>query len=134
MAINRIMRDGTLILENTENGECVEIHEKVNTGYVCIAPKGKLTGAIAHDLEDELTSLALVCRNLVLDMSGVSAVSNSVIRMMLDVQHMVDGMKGEFTLRAVRRNILSQFEEMGLDAVFEFEQEYAIPEETIHQR
>ena len=122
MAINREMQDDVLILEDTDTGERVEIHETLGDGYVCIAPKGELKEAIAHDLEDELTSIALVCHNLVIDMREVSFIENSVIRMMLGVQHMVDDMEGEFILKGVNSGVLDRFEEMGLDAVFEIQQ------------
>ena len=52
----------------------------------------------------------------------MSLVSNAVLRSMLDVQHMIDALGGELTIRGVGPRVLSRFEEMGLDGVFEIEQ------------
>ena len=121
MGINREMRDETLILENSENGARITIRETVKDGSVCFAPQGQLTASIVHDLEDELTSIALVCTSISVDMRDVELIDNSVIRMLLDVQHIVDGRDGELVLQNVGPDVFRQFEEMGLDAVFFFE-------------
>lgn len=121
MTIDRNILDGTLILKDTETGETVSIRESVEDGYGCIKPEGRLTGAVAHDLEDELTSIAIGCKNVVMDMRDVSHVDNSIIQMMLEVQHMVDSMDGEFILQGIKEPIMTQFVDMNLDAVFEIE-------------
>ena len=86
-----------------------------------IAPKGELNGSIAHDLEDELTAIALGCHNIVFDMHEVTRIEKPIIRMMLDVQHMVDSLEGEFIISGIRSGVWEQFEEMGLDAVFDIQ-------------
>lgn len=122
MAINREMLDGTLILEDMESGEKVEIRETEKDGRMIIAPIGRLSSVIAHDLEDELTSIALVCRHMTVDMSGVTYATSSVIRMLLDVQHIIDSLEGELVLTGLNSELMSRFEEMGLDAVFDIEE------------
>lgn len=122
MAVNREMLDGTLILEDMESGEKVEIRETEKDGRMIIAPIGRLSSVIAHDLEDELTSIALVCRHMTVDMSGVTYATSSVIRMLLDVQHIIDSLEGELVLTGLNSELMSRFEEMGLDAVFDIEE------------
>lgn len=122
MAISRQMKDETLILENTESGESIEILETVNEDHVRITPKGELTGNIAHDLEDELTAIGIACHNIVFDMGEVTMIDKPIIRMMLDVQHMIDGFEGEFIITGIRSGVMEQFEEMGLDAVFDIQE------------
>ena len=122
MGINREVMDETLVLKDTETGKDIEIRETVEEGCMTISPKGDLSTSIAHDLEDELTSAVLVCRNVTLDMGEVSSISNSVIRMLLDVQHVVDSVDGELKLRDLEDGVMSQFREMGLEAVFDIEE------------
>ena len=122
MGINREVMDETLVLKDTETGKDIEIRETVEEGCMTISPKGDLSTSIAHDLEDELTSAVLVCRNVTLDMGEVSSISNSVIRMLLDVQHVVDSVDGELKLRDLEVGVMSQFREMGLEAVFDIEE------------
>lgn len=122
MGINREVMDETLVLKDTETGKDIEIRETVEEGCMTISPKGDLSTSIAHDLEDELTSAVLVCRNVTLDMGEVSSISNSVIRMLLDVQHVVDSVDGDLKLRDLEDGVMSQFREMGLEAVFDIEE------------
>lgn len=122
MGINREVMDETLVLKDTETGKDIEIRETIEEGCMTISPKGDLSTSIAHDLEDELTSAVLVCRNVTLDMGEVSSISNSVIRMLLDVQHVVDSVDGDLKLRDLEDGVMSQFREMGLEAVFDIEE------------
>ncbi len=123
MAINREMLDETLILENTETGTCTKIKETICDDHVCVAPQGELTSYIVNDLEDELTSIALVRSSIHMDMGGVETIDNSVISMFLNVQHMIDDRDGELVIKNVKPDVFRRFEEMDLDQVFYFESE-----------
>ncbi|MBQ9015855.1 MAG: STAS domain-containing protein [Firmicutes bacterium] len=121
MSINRRIEEGCLILENTENGEIVRIRETIDGGRAKVEPEGRLTQEAVHDLEDELTSMVLMCRQVTIDMSSVQYISNSVIHMILKIQHMMDDQEGTLKISGVGDSIWSRFQEMGLEDVFEIE-------------
>lgn len=110
-----------LVLENPESGERVRILETIRDGQTQIAPEGRLTMEMAHDLEDELTSMVLMCNDVTLQLQSVEYISNSVIRMILEIQHMVDGRNGSLKIRGVKDHLWNRFEEMGLEDVFDME-------------
>lgn len=121
MGISRKVEGDLLILEQSESGERVTIRETVSDGTAQIAPRGRLTMEMTHDLEDELTSMALMCRDVVIDMSEVQYISNSVIRMILEMQHMVDSRRGSLKIIGVEDAMWAVFEEMGLEEVFDIQ-------------
>ena len=121
MSINRKMIDDHLVLENTESGESTEIWESIEDGCAFIAPKGDLTVDVTNDLEDELTSMVLTCSNMVIDMTQVHHIASSVLRMMLNIQNMVDARDGDLIIKGVRSDVMDKFEELGLDSVFDIE-------------
>ena len=119
MRINRTMKDDLLVLTNPETGEQVEIRETIEGGEAVITPSGRLTTEMTHDLEDELTAMALSCRRIEIRMQEVAYISNSVIRMILQVQHMVDARSGEMFLQELPPQIYAVFEDMGLDGILD---------------
>ena len=121
MGINRRMEGDILVLENTETGACVRVYESIVDGQARIAPEGKLTLDLVHDLEDELTSMVLMCSGVTIDLTSVQYIANSVIRMILDIQHMVDSRGGTMRICIADEDVWSRFEEMGLGDVFEIE-------------
>lgn len=123
MGLKRKMEGDLLILENPENGERILIHESIKDGEAWIAPEGRLGIEAVHDLEDELTSMALICSCVTLDLSSVDYMANSVFRTILDVQHTVDNRNGALRIRGVSDSLWSKFEEMGLEDVFDLERD-----------
>ena len=123
MSIRRTIEGNSLILENTDNGDRVTIRETIDEDTAIIAPDGRLTAEMVHDLEDELTSLALVCRDMRIELGAVQYISNSVIRTLLEVQHMVDARQGTLRLTKAGDEVWNRFEEMGLEEVFDIARE-----------
>lgn len=115
------MEGDILVLENTETGECVRVYESIVDGQARIAPEGKLTLDLVHDLEDELTSMVLMCSSVTIDLTSVQYIANSVIRMILEIQHMVDSRGGTMKICIAGEDVWSRFEEMGLEDVFDIE-------------
>lgn len=121
MGISRKMEGDFLVLENTGSGDRVCIRETIQDGQAWIAPEGRLTMEMAHDLEDELTSMVLMCNHVTIDMSDVRYIANSVLRTILEIQHMVDSRNGSLRIRGVTDHLWDKFVEMGLEDVFEID-------------
>ena len=121
MGIVRKMEGNLLVLENSENGEFVRIRESIIDGQACIAPEGRLSMEMVHDLEDELTSMVLMCNRVTIDMSGVKYIANSVLQMILEIQHMTDARDGTLEIKSVGSDLWARFEEMGLEDIFDLE-------------
>ncbi len=119
MRIQRTMDGDSLVLMNPESGEIVRIQESVAEGRAVLRPEGRLTQEMSHDLEDELTAMTLMCPEVVLEMPRVSYIAGSVMRRILEIQHMMDAKDGSLFLKDVPDNIYRKFEEMGLDGVLE---------------
>lgn len=121
MGISRKIEGDRLILENTETGERVRIREEIADGQARIEPEGRLTQEMVHDLEDELTSMVLMCRLVTIDMTAVQYISSSVIHMILKIQHMMDEQDKTLKISGVGDSIWSRFQETGLEDVFDIE-------------
>ena len=121
MGISRKIEGDRLILENAENGECIRIREEIADGQARIEPEGRLTQEMVHDLEDELTSMVLMCRLVTIDMTEVRYISNAVIHMILKIQHMMDDQDKTLKISGVGDEIWSRFQDMGLEDVFDIE-------------
>jgi anti-anti-sigma factor len=119
MSMQRTMDGDTLVLTDTQTGETVRIQESVSDGRAVIRPSGRLGMEVSHDLEDELTAMALMCREVVIEMPEVSYIANAVMSAILRIQHMAEGRKGRMLLKDMNEDIYGRFEEMGLDGVLE---------------
>lgn len=121
MGISRKIEGDRLILENAETGERVRIREEIADGQARIEPEGRLTQEMVHDLEDELTSMVLMCRLVTIDMTAVQYISSSVIHMILKIQHMMDEQDKTLKISGVGDSIWSRFQETELEDVFDIE-------------
>ena len=121
MSISRVIEDDCLILENTESGETIRIRESIEEGRARLQPEGRLTQEMAQDLEDELTSMVLMCRHVTIDLTEVRYISNSVIHTILKIQHMMDSQDKTLKISGVGDSIWTRFAEMGLEDVFDLE-------------
>lgn len=119
MGINRKIEGDCLVLENAENGECIRIREVIADGQARIEPEGRLTQEMVHDLEDELTSMVLMCRHVTIDMTAVRYISSSVIHMILKIQHMMDDQDKILKISGVGDSVWSRFQDVGLEDVFD---------------
>ena len=118
MSISRTIQGDTLILEDSKTGDRVLIREKISGKSALIAPAGRLTAEMVHDLEDELTSILFICSKIVIDMKSVQSISNTVINSFLNVQHMVDSREGKMILIGVDDPVWEKFKALHLEEVF----------------
>lgn len=121
MSIERFTQGDTLILTSEEEGEVLRLRERICDKTAVIEPAGKLSSEVVHDVEDELVSMALVCDNVVIDMDKVDYISNAVIRVILDLQHLIDSRQGELRLRRLSSDVYRVFEDMGIEDIFMIE-------------
>lgn len=122
MKIERIISGDTLILENESGEELLRLHESTDGKVSRAAISGKLINEVVHDVEDEMVALSLVSDTLVIDMKGVSYISNAMIRTILELQHLMDSRDGELILKDLSDEVYGAFEDMGMEDVFMIEQ------------
>ena len=108
--------------EDFSGEELLRLHESTDGKVSRAAISGKLINEVVHDVEDEMVALSLVSDTLVIDMKGVSYISNAMIRTILELQHLMDSRDGELILKDLSDEVYGAFEDMGMEDVFMIEQ------------
>lgn len=122
MKTKRILEGSNIIIEDTLGNRLLTIQEKIiSKKDMLVKVDGDLTSDVIHDFEDELVSASIVCKSIYLDLEDVSYISNSVIKFLLQLQHMMEDKNGELIIKNVRDDIMTVFKEMGLEDMFYFE-------------
>ncbi len=118
MSIGRFTAGDILILTSDRDGETVKIRESLKDGIALIEPEGRLSSEMAQDIEDEFTTMAILGDRVTIDLGKVNYISNAVIRVLLDLQHLIDERKGNMVLRNLSDEVYGTFEDMGIEDVF----------------
>ena len=118
MSIGRFTAGDILILTSDRDGETVKIRESLKDGIALIEPEGRLSSEMAQDIEDEFTMMAILGDRVTIDLGKVNYISNAVIRVLLDLQHLIDERKGNMVLRNLSDEVYGTFEDMGIEDVF----------------
>lgn len=114
MAINTIIEDGLLTFEQSSNEFVASMRETAFGKDVGIELIGKLTSELQHEFEDELTSLSLVFKRVIIDCNRLDYISNSILKSMLQIQQQMEAVGGELILKNVNESILISLKNMGL--------------------
>lgn len=118
MSIGSFTAGNMLILTSDRDGETVKIRESLQGETALIEPEGRLSSEMAQDIEDEFTTMAILGNRLIIDLEKVNYISNAVIRVLLDLQHLIDEKKGDMVLRNLSDEVYRTFEDMGIEDVF----------------
>lgn len=118
MSIGSFTAGNMLILTSDRDGETVKIRESLQGESAIIEPEGRLSSEMAQDIEDEFTTMAILGNRLIIDLKKVNYISNAVIRVLLELQHLIDEKKGDMVLRNLSDEVYGTFEDMGIEDVF----------------
>ena len=118
MSIGSFTAGNMLILTSDRDGETVKIRESLQGETALIEPEGRLSSEMAQDIEDEFTTMAILGNRLIIDLEKVNYISNAVIRVLLELQHLIDEKKGDMVLRNLSDEVYRTFEDMGIEDVF----------------
>ena len=118
MSIGSFTAGNMLILTSDRGGETVKIRESLQGETALIEPEGRLSSEMAQDIEDEFTTMAILGNRLIIDLEKVNYISNAVIRVLLELQHLIDEKKGDMVLRNLSDEVYRTFEDMGIEDVF----------------
>lgn len=118
---NMVIKDGALIISSGD--QRLTLREMPENGVMNIAVEGDITTETALCFGDELLTAVTVSKGLVIDLSGVGFISNAGFKALLNTQKAIDGIKGHsLSLRGVSSALMSSFEEIGFDGLFDIEQ------------
>ena len=116
-----IIKDGALVISSGDR-ELV-LRESTENGVVSIAVEGDIISDSALCFGDELMTAVTVSKGLVIDLTGVGFISNAGFKALLNTQKAIDGIKGHsLTLRGISPALMSSFDEIGFDGLFNIEQ------------
>ena len=118
MSIGSFTAGNMLILTSDRDGATVKIRESLQGETALIEPEGRLSSEMAQDIEDEFTTMTILGNRLIIDLEKVNYISNAVIRVLLDLQHLIDEKKGDMVLRNLSDEVYRTFEDMGIEDVF----------------
>ena len=83
---------------------------------------GQISNVVAAEFEDEVMAALTVCRKLRLDFSGVTHIASGVLRVLLSVLQVIDGIEGaEMVLTGVTDKVMNTLQEAGFDDILEIE-------------
>lgn len=98
------------------------LSEKISDGVMIISLSGQLSNIGISEFEDEVMAALTVCRKLRLDFSGVTYIASGVLRVLLSVQQVIDGIEGaEMVLTGVTNEVMNTLQEVGFDEILEIE-------------
>lgn len=116
--MNRRTEGNCLFLEN-DNGETIVILKEIlQKKELTIEINGALTSDTTHDFEDEIVAFSIMCEKITLDFKELTYISNSVIKVLLQLQHMMEENDAEVIIKNMNEKVRTSFEEMGLEDVF----------------
>lgn len=114
--------DEILLLEDGQ--QVLAIRESKENSVVTLALKGKLTAACKHELEDELTTLALLKQEIILDFSEITYLSNSCTRVLQAAETLCESTSGDcLRLVHVPKSIYARMEQDGVADLLDIETE-----------
>lgn len=114
--------DEILLLEDGQ--QVLAIRESMENGAVTLTLSGKLTGACSHELQDELTTLALMKQEIVLDFKEVSYLSSSCTRVLQTVETLCEKTSGDcMRLVHVSKSIYDRLAQDGTADLLDIETE-----------
>lgn len=106
--------EGNAIVFKNGSAPVLTIEESETENGVLMVLKGELRSDVAHELADELTALATVGINIVVDFAEVTYITSTILDVFLTVQQLMDSMnKGTLALRKLPDDIYREFEKTG---------------------
>lgn len=118
----RTVRQEELVIYGEHGEEVLVIREHLDEACAYLTLQGKINMNAAYDFEDELTAAATVRDQIMVDFSGVDAISSAGIKALLVVQRILDKRAdGKLKLKAMQAAVYEMFEEMGFSDLFEIE-------------
>lgn len=116
--INRRTEGNCLFLEDINGKNIVILKEILQGKELTIELNGSLTSDTTHDFEDEIVAFSIMCDRIILDFKELTYISNSVIKVLLQLEHMMEAKDGELIIKNMEGKVRTSFEEMGLEDVF----------------
>lgn len=111
--LDRKIEDNSIVFSNGSDVVLVIEEEETENGLT-MTLRGELRSGVAHELLDELTALATVGVNVVVDFAEVTYITSTILDVFLSVQQLMDSMrKGELVLRRMTDEIYREFEKTG---------------------
>lgn len=112
--LERILEGDSIIFRNG-SVTVLTIAEKETDMGVDMQLQGELRSDVAHELADELTALATVGISVVVDFTGVTYITSTILDVFLSVQQLMDSMnKGSMVLKNMPTNVFQEFEKTGI--------------------
>ena len=115
--------DGDRLVITDENGSAMlSIQETLEEPAVTLRLAGSITMNLAHDFEDELTSVTTVCNRVILDFSDVDSISSAGLKTLLSTQQILDKRPNSMLkLRSLSAPVRKTFQDMGFVELFDIE-------------
>lgn len=115
--------EGNAIIFSSGSNPVLTIEEEETEQGILMKLNGELRSDVAHELSDELTALATVGVNIVVDFSGVTYITSTILDVFLSVQQAMDTMRrGNLMLRSLPAGILREFERTGTSELLMIEE------------
>ena len=119
--LTRKIEGNSIIFKNGAT-TVLTINEEETDAGILMALNGELRGDVAHELSDELTALATVGVNVVVDFSQVTYITSTILDVFLTVQQLMDSMgKGALVLRKLPDDIYREFDRTGTSQLLNIE-------------
>ena len=122
MSQKRIV-DGDRLLITDENGSALlSIRETLDEPVMTLKLTGSITMNLAHEFEDELTSVITVCSRVIIDFSNLESISSAGLKALLSAQQILDKRPNSMLkLRSLSVPVQKMFQDMGFIELFDIE-------------
>lgn len=122
MSQKRIV-DGDRLLITDENGSALlSIRETLDEPVMTLKLTGSITMNLAHEFEDELTSVITVCSRVIIDFSNLESISSAGLKALLSAQQILDKRPNSMLkLQSLSVPVQKMFQDMGFIELFDIE-------------
>lgn len=120
----RRMNNDILEICDKDNNVIMSISEKFEDGVLTIKVSGQIRNEVAHDFEDEVMAGLSVCKNVILDFSGVNYIASVALNSLLSAQNIVDDNENAYMkIVNVGSDVMEVFEQSGFSDILMIENE-----------
>ena len=121
--MRQMKEDGISVMD--KDGEVqFFLGESFLDGIMTLQLKGSVNLYVYYEFEDELMAVLSVCDKIILDFSETEHISSDGLKMLLQMQQIIDQRKNAFLLlKHLNGEVLETFQETGFWDLFEIEEE-----------
>lgn len=119
MAVLRTIQNGALVFLSDDGRQILRIGEELCEGSMILTVQGDIPMELAHEFEDELTTAALACPDLKIDLGGAGFLCAPALKALLNARQLLAKRGGTIRILHTSGAAREKLREAGIEFLFE---------------